>query len=73
MVSYRGMEGLDYLAFPAIAETGKNEVLLSYKRGKSHARDNGAVLEIVRVDLESGDIIQKPIQLGLPNEIMQMG
>ena len=73
LVSYRGMEGLDYLAFPAIAETGKNEVLLSYKRGKSHARDNGAVLEIVRVDLESGDIIQNPIQLGLPNEIMQMG
>ena len=73
LVSYRGMEGLDYLAFPAIVETGKNEVLVSYKRGESHARDIGAVLEIIRVDLESGDIVQKPIQLGLPNEIMQMG
>ena len=67
------MEEMDYLAFPAIVETGKNEVLLSYKRGESHARDIGAVLEIIRVDLESGDTVQNPIQLGIPNEIMQMG
>jgi hypothetical protein len=73
LVTYRGAEQQDYLAFPAIIETGNNEILLSYKRGESHARDLGAVLEIIRVDLESGEIVQDPIQLGLPDEIMQMG
>lgn len=73
LVSYRGTEQQDYLAFPAIIETGENEILMSYKRGEAHARDVGAMLEIIRVDLENGDIIQDPIQLGLPEEIMQMG
>ncbi len=73
LVSYRGIEKQDYLAFPAIVSTGKNEILLSYKRGESHARDIGAVLEIIRVDLKSGRRIQKPIQISVPGEIMQMG
>ena len=73
LVTYRGTEQQDYLAFPAITKTGENEILMSYKRGEAHARDIGAVLEIIRVDLESGDIVQDPIQLGFPDEIMQMG
>ncbi|MDG2169998.1 MAG: sialidase family protein, partial [Opitutales bacterium] len=72
-VSYRGTEAWNYLAFPAIVPSGDNEILLSYKRGKSHARDLGAKLEIVRVDLESGSITQDPIQIGMPDTIMQMG
>ncbi|MDA0347304.1 MAG: sialidase family protein [Verrucomicrobia bacterium] len=73
LVSYRGSDSWDYLAFPAIVQSGDQEILLSYKRGKSHARDLGAVLEIQRVNLKTGRMIQKPIQLGLPGEIMQMG
>ncbi len=73
IVSYRGIDEKDYLAFPAIVSSGENEILLSYKRGESHARDIGAVLEIVRYDLESGRRIQDPIQISVPGEIMQMG
>lgn len=73
IVSYRETGEKEYLAFPAIVSSGKNEILLSYKRGESHARDIGAVLEIVRYDLESGRRIQDPIQIGVPGEIMQMG
>ena len=71
--SYRGTDACDYLAFPAIVSSGDNEILLSYKRGKSHARDLGANLEIVRIDLETGRTIQDPIQIGMPDTIMQMG
>lgn len=73
IVSYRGTDEQDYLAFPAIVSSGENEILLSYKRGESHARDIGAVLEIIRYDLESGRRIQDPIQISVPKEIMQMG
>jgi hypothetical protein len=47
--------------------------MLSYKRGKSHARDLGAALEIIRFDLATGKIVQDPIKLGIPGKIMQMG
>ncbi len=73
IVSYRGSSPNDYLAFPAIVSTGESEILLSYKRGRAHAKDPGAVLEIARMDLVAGRFIQEPIQLSLPNEIMQMG
>jgi hypothetical protein len=73
LVSYHGTGTQDYLAFPAIVPSGDHEILLSYKRGKSHAKDTGAILEIRRVDLKSGRMIQDPIQLGIPSEIMQMG
>ncbi|MCB1124697.1 MAG: glycoside hydrolase, partial [Verrucomicrobiae bacterium] len=71
--SYRGTGTMDYLGFPAIVSSGKDEILLSYKRGTDHGWDPGAVLEIVRFDLHSGKIIQKPIQLGIPDCIMEMG
>ena len=64
---------MDYLAFPAIVPSGENEIMLSYKRGRAHYRDPGAQLEIIRIDLKTGHIIQDPIQLGLRDEIMQMG
>ena len=73
IASYRGTGTRDYLAFPAIVPSGDNEIMLSYKRGKAHGRDPGAQLEIVRFDLTTGQIIQDPIQLGLGDEIMQMG
>ena len=73
IASYRGTGTMDYLAFPAIVPSGENEIMISYKRGKSHGSDPGAVLEIIRVDLKSGRQIQDPIQLGIADEIMQMG
>ncbi len=73
LVSYRDSGPNDYLAFPAIIPSGDNQIMLSYKRGKSHARDPGAELEIIRFDLESGEAIQDTIRIGMPNAIMQMG
>lgn len=73
LISYHGSESQDYLAFPAVVSSGDQELLISYKRGESHARDPGAVLEIIRYDLEKGRISQSPIQIGMPNAIMQMG
>jgi hypothetical protein len=73
LISYRGIDEQDYVAFPSIVESGKNEILLSYKRGEAHLRDPGAVLEVVRLNLNNGQIIQAPIQLGIPKTIMQMG
>jgi len=73
IVSYRGTGTMDYLGFPAIVPSGENQIMLSYKRGLDHGWDPGAVLEIVRFDLKSGKAIQKPIQLGIPDRIMEMG
>ena len=73
IVSYRGTGTMDYLGFPAIAPSGQNENMLSYKRGTDHGWDPGAVLEIIRFDLESGQAIQDPIHLGIPDRIMEMG
>src|SRR5688572_19276966 len=38
-----------YLAFPALVDLGDN-VLVSYKRGKSHAYDLGAGLDLIRIN-----------------------
>ena len=73
IVSYRGTGTQDYLAFPAITPSGYNEIMISHKRGKAHVNDLGAVLEILRFDLESGRSLQEPIQLAITNEVMQMG
>lgn len=73
IVSYRGTGTMDYLGFPAIVSSGENEIMLSYKRGTDHAWDPGAQLEIIRFDLKNGRRIQKPIQLGIPDRIMEMG
>lgn len=73
IVSYRGTGTMDYLGFPAIVPSGENEIMLSYKRGTDHGWDPGAQLEIIRFDLKSGRAIQDPIQLGIPDMIMEMG
>lgn len=73
IASYRGARTQDYLAFPAITPSGDNEIMISHKRGQAHVNDLGAVLEILRFDLESGRSLQEPIQLAIPNEAMQMG
>ncbi len=73
IVSYRGTGAQDYLAFPSITPSGYNEIMISHKRGKAHVNDLGAVLEILRFDLESGHSLQEPIQLAITNEVMQMG
>ncbi|MDG2169306.1 MAG: sialidase family protein [Opitutales bacterium] len=73
IVSYRGTGTMDYLGFPAIVPSGENQIMLSYKRGTDHGWDPGAMLEITRFDLESGRTIQDPIQIGIPDRIMEMG
>lgn len=73
IASYRGTGTMDYLGFPAIVPSGENQIMLSYKRGTDHGWDPGAQLEIIRFDLESGHAIQDPIQIGIPDRIMEMG
>lgn len=73
LVSYRGEETNHYVAFPAIVPVNEDDILISYKRGNAHARDIGAVLEVIHFNLESGKRTREPIQLGIPNTIMQMG
>jgi hypothetical protein len=73
IVSYRGTGTMDYLGFPAIVPSGDHEIMLSYKRGTDHGWDPGSQLEIIRFDLQSGQPIQEPIQLGIPDRIMEMG
>ncbi|MDG2167224.1 MAG: sialidase family protein [Opitutales bacterium] len=73
LVRYQGEETNHYVAFPAIVPVNDDEVLISYKRGNAHARDTGAVLEIIRFHLKSGKKTQEPIELGIPKTIMQMG
>ena len=64
---------MDYLGFPSLVPSGDNQIMLSYKRGTDHGWDPGAVLEIIRFDLQTGRAIQDPIQLGIPDRIMEMG
>jgi len=73
IVSYRGTGTMDYLGFPAIVPSGEHEIMLSYKRGTDHGWDPGAQLEIIRFDVESGRAIQDPIQIDIPDRIMEMG
>jgi hypothetical protein len=61
-----------YLAFPALLDCG-NEVLVSYKRGRSHARDTGAVLELARLDPVTGRVFGRQTLAQLDGHIMQMG
>ena len=72
LVSYSESSRQNYLAFPAIVETGESEVLVSYKRGDSHARDLGAVLEIILINRRDGSY-EKPAAPGLATEIIGLG
>ena len=73
VISYRDKLVNDYISFPAALRTGEDEILLSYKRGYSHARDPGAVLEIIRYNLKTSEITQEPFRIGMADRVMQMG
>ena len=64
--------GDDYLAFPTLIELG-DEVLVSYKRGKSHAADAGATQEMMRLDKATGQVLSTGTLAEVKGEIMQMG
>lgn len=61
-----------YLAFPAVLDLG-GEILVSFKRGKSHADDAGAVLDLVRLGKFDRSVSQPQILATLDDKIMQMG
>lgn len=61
-----------YLAFPALLDLG-DDVLISYKRGKTHAADLGATLELLRINGQSGAIKTQKTIAAVENQIMQMG
>lgn len=64
--------GEDYLAFPALIEVG-DEVLVSFKRGKSHAADSGATQDLLRLEKASGRVLGSGTLAKVEGEIMQMG
>lgn len=61
-----------YLAFPALLDRG-DEILVSYKRARSHAQDPGAALDLVRLDPISGRASGRRALAQLDGHIMQMG
>ncbi len=64
---------MPYLAFPALIRINKQEVLISYKRGRSHALDNGAVTEVIRFNTITNKIVSRQIIGGESDQIYQMG
>lgn len=72
LVSAAATDEWPYLAFPALVDLGK-DVLVSYKRGQAHAKDPGAVLEMIRIDAASGRVTERKEIAALPERIMQMG
>lgn len=61
-----------YLAFPDVLDLG-SEILVSFKRGKSHAADPGAVLDLIRIGKTTRQVSQPETLAGLDGKIMQMG
>ncbi|MBL9201758.1 MAG: exo-alpha-sialidase [Opitutaceae bacterium] len=61
-----------YLAFPALLDRG-DEILVSFKRARSHAQDPGAALELVRLDPATGRAGARRTLAQLDGHIMQMG
>lgn len=62
-----------YLAFPAMIAGDRDEVLISYKRGRAHANDAGALLEVVRFNTAENRIESREAIGGEPKLIFQMG
>ena len=61
-----------YLAFPALLEL-ENEVLVSFKRGRSHAADRGAVLDFLILDRDTSKVKAHTRLAAIDEHIMQMG
>jgi hypothetical protein len=62
-----------YLAFPDIVRVGPQNLLISYKRGRSHANDPGAMLEVLRFNTSSRQIVSRKVLGGHADLIYQMG
>ena len=61
-----------YLAFPALLDLG-DEIVISFKRGRSHAGDANAVLDQLKIQ-KNGRQVQVPKTIAHQNnQIMQMG
>lgn len=63
---------MSYLAFPASLDLG-GEVLVSFKHGRAHASDRGAVLDVLRFDGATGTVKSRRTLAELDNKIMQSG
>ena len=61
-----------YLAFPALVDLG-DDVLVSYKRGKSHAYDVGAGLDLLRLSTTTQTAERPKSLVQVDDQIMQMG
>ena len=61
-----------YVAFPAVLDLG-NDVLVSFKNGRSHAADPGASLELLRLDGAAGTVRTRAPLAQMDGFIMQMG
>ncbi|EDL60187.1 hypothetical protein PM8797T_20598 [Gimesia maris DSM 8797] len=64
---------MSYLAFPAVLRLNSKEILISYKRGRRHSSDPGAVLEMVRFDTGTNEITERRVIGEQQPLIFQMG
>lgn len=62
-----------YAAFPDLVRLSPQQVLISYKRGRSHASDPGAVLEVLTLNAESHQVSARRVIGSDPQQIYQMG
>ena len=72
LVQSTALPGSPYLAFPAVLDLGE-EVLVSFKKGRSHAADGDAVLDFLRIEKGTGKVLSHQTLAALKGEIMQMG
>lgn len=72
LVSSAALSERRYLAFPALLDRG-DEVLVSFKRGRSHANDPGATLDFFRIDPAQGTVSEPQTLARLDDHIPQMG
>jgi hypothetical protein len=72
MVAAGPAEDWGYLAFPALLDRG-TELLVSFKRARSHAQDPGAALDLLRLDPATGRASGRATLARIEGQIMQMG
>jgi hypothetical protein len=64
--------GTPYLAFPSLVQV-EGEILVSFKRGRSHSGDAGAGLDLLRLDPATRQVKARSTLAQLDGQIMQMG
>jgi hypothetical protein len=62
-----------YLAFPSILRLNPNEILISFKRGSQHGRDEEARLEMLHFDTKNNKILEQKLLAADPGLVHQMG